>query len=348
MLYRRFPRTDWSVSEIGYGTWGMGGWSGSDDEESRRSLDESIALGCNFFDTAWVYGNGRSERLLGQTLAAHRGSRLHVATKIPPRNMLWPGRAEYTLDDVFPPDHIREYTERSLENLRIDSIDLQQFHVWSDAWAADERWQRAVSDLKHEGLIRAFGISVNRREPANVLEAIETGLVDAVQVVYNIFDQAPEDDLFAACQRHRVAVIARVPFDEGSLTGTLTPASRWPDGDWRNIYFSRENLAATLPRVEALGAARARRPGPAVGRLALHPGPRRGHDDHSWHAQDCARPSQSRGQRPRSAASPAERGAPGTPLGPHLHRAIAPPPPKLGVSCRCYNWSFRNRKGFTP
>lgn len=253
MRYRAFPRTGWKIAEIGYGMWGMGGWSGSDDEESLRSLDRAVALGCNFFDTAWAYGQGRSERLLGETIRAHRDQRLFVATKIPPKNGQWPARAHYPLDDVFPSDHLREYTELSLKNLGTDAIDLQQMHVWHDAWARDERWQRTVSDLKHEGLIHAFGISVNRWEPANVVLALETGLVDSVQVVYNIFDQAPEDTLFPACQRLNVAVIARVPFDEGSLTGTLSSASRWPDGDWRNVYFAPDNLAATLSRIEALG-----------------------------------------------------------------------------------------------
>ena len=187
------------MAEIGYGMWGMGGWSGSDDRESRRSLDRAVALGCNFFDTAWAYGQGHSERLLGDAIRAHGERRLFVATKVPPKNGRWPARADYALDDVFPSDHIRDYTARSLENLGVDAIDLQQLHVWHDAWAGDERWQRTVSDLKREGLIRAFGISVNRWEPANVLHALETGLVDSVQVVHNIFDQAPEDELFPAC-----------------------------------------------------------------------------------------------------------------------------------------------------
>ena len=252
MRDRRFGRTGWNVSEIGYGMWGMGGWTGSDDDQSLRALNQAVALGCTFFDTAWVYGNGRSESLLGRTLRQHPGARLTVATKIPPKNMQWPAKPEASIVETYPPDHIREYTEKSLLNLGIAAIDLQQFHVWSDHWADDEQWQRAVKRLKDEGLVRAFGISVNRWQPTNVLRTLATGIIDSVQVVYNIFDQAPEDELFPYCQEHDIAVIARVPFDEGSLTGTLTADSKWPQGDWRNVYFSQENLSATLPRVERL------------------------------------------------------------------------------------------------
>jgi aryl-alcohol dehydrogenase-like predicted oxidoreductase len=254
MHYRTFGRTGWQVSEVGYGMWGMGGWTGSDDQESLASLDRAVELGCNFFDTAWAYGDGKSEQLLGLTLRRNAGTRLYVATKIPPKNRRWPGRAEYQLDEVFPNDYIREYTEKSLNNLGVDTLDLQQLHVWSDAWAGDERWQRAVEDLKKDGLIRAFGISINRWEPENVLRALDTGLVDAVQVVYNVFDQNPEDRLFPACLERNIAVIARVPFDEGSLTGTLTPDTRWPNGDFRNLYFFPEHLEETLRRVERLRA----------------------------------------------------------------------------------------------
>jgi len=232
--------------------WGMGGWTGSDDEESLKALDRALALGCNFFDTAWAYGQGKSEALLGEALRAHPGANAIVATKIPPKNMKWPGKAEYRAADTFPADHIREYTEKSLRHLGVPAIDLQQFHVWSDAWADDPGWQRAVDDLKREKLVRAFGISVNRREPVNVLRALETGLVDSVQVVYNVFDQAPQDELFPYCLAHDIAIIARVPFDEGSLTGTLTLDSTWPEGDWRNLYFTRDNLESTLARVDRL------------------------------------------------------------------------------------------------
>src|SRR5205085_4723441 len=220
--------------------------------ESRQSLDRAIELGCTFFDTAWVYGNGRSEKLLGATLKSHPGAKLIVATKIPPKNMRWPARDTYRIEDTYPPDHIRAFTEKSLQNLGVDAIDLQQLHVWSDAWADDSGWQRAVRELKEQRLVRAFGISVNRWEPANVLRALETGLVDSVQVVYNIFDQAPEDELFPYCREHGIAVIARVPFDEGSLTGMLARTSTWPQGDCRNIYFTPSNLADTIERVDRL------------------------------------------------------------------------------------------------
>jgi aryl-alcohol dehydrogenase-like predicted oxidoreductase len=252
MKCRRFGRLGWEVSEIGYGMWGMGGWTGSDDAESQRSLDHAVELGCNFFDTAFAYGMGKSEHLLGGLRRRHPHTRLFVATKVPPKNWKWPGRASTPIADVFPESHIREFTEKSLENIGVDSLDLQQLHVWDDAWVGDEGWQRAVGDLKRQKLIRGFGISVNRWQPANVIRALETGLVDAVQVVYNIFDQNPEDELFPVCRKLDVAVIARVPFDEGSLTGTLTRNSTWPEGDFRNIYFTPENLAETLDRVERI------------------------------------------------------------------------------------------------
>ncbi len=252
MIYRTFGRTGWSVSEIGYGMWGLAGWTGSDETESQATLEQAVALGCNFFDTAWAYGNGRSEQILSKLLKNHPGKRLYVATKIPPKNLQWPSRRGSRLEDCFPPDHIREYTEKSLKNLGIATIDLQQFHVWEDAWAHDERWRRAVDDLQRQNLIRAIGISINRWEPANGLETLKTGLIDSVQVIYNIFDQAPEDALFPLCRERNIAVIARVPFDEGTLTGTLTKQTRWPEGDWRNTYFVPENLSASVDHAEAL------------------------------------------------------------------------------------------------
>ena len=252
---RVFGRLDWPVSTLGYGMWGLANWSGTDADEVRRALEAAVASGVTFFDTAWGYGRGASERILGQLVRAHPDRRLYTATKLPPKNLQWPSRREYTLDDCFPPDHIRRFAEKSLENLGLPRVDLLQFHVWEDGWARDERWQRAMDDLKREGLIGAVGVSVNRWEPTNCLDTLLTGLVDAVQVIYNIFDQSPEDELFGVCRELGVAVIARVPFDEGSLAGQVRVDSEFPEGDFRRIYFGPENLGPTVRRVEALRAA---------------------------------------------------------------------------------------------
>lgn len=240
------------VSEIGYGMWGMGSWSGSNDEESLNSLQHAVDLGCNFFDTAWGYGEGRSEGLLGRLVRANPSRRLYTATKIPPRNFKWPSRREFTLDDCFPPEHIEEYVHRSLQNSGLESFDLMQFHTWEDSWMDDDRWAKKMDELRRQGLLKAVGISINRWEPWNGVRTVRSGLIDAVQVIYNIFDQNPEDQLFPACRETDVAVIARVPFDEGTLTGTLTRDSKWPEGDWRNTYFVPENLTASVERADAL------------------------------------------------------------------------------------------------
>lgn len=252
MHYRRFGRTNWQVSEIGYGMWGMGDWKNSEDEESMASLQRAVELGCNFFDTALAYGNGHSERLLGRLVRDNPDRKPYTASKIPPKNRQWPSRREFTLDEVYPPDYITQSVDTSLENTGLGQIDLMQFHVWEDAWVDDDRWFAAIDDLRRQGLIRAIGISINRWEPWNGIRTVRSGLIDSVQVIYNIFDQAPEAELFPACREMDVAVIARVPFDEGTLTGTLTKDSTWPRGDWRNTYFVPENLIPSVERADAL------------------------------------------------------------------------------------------------
>jgi aryl-alcohol dehydrogenase-like predicted oxidoreductase len=243
---------DWKVSEIGYGMWGMAGWTESDDEESLVSLQRAVDLGCNFFDTAWGYGAGHSESLLGTLVRNNPEKKIYTASKIPPKNFEWPARPDATLDECFPPDHIDEYVHKSLDNIGLESFDLMQFHVWQDSWVEDGRWVKAIDELRAQGLIKAVGISLNRWEPWNGVKAVRSGAVDAVQVIYNIFDQNPEDELFPACEEMDVAVIARVPFDEGTLTGALTKESSWPEGDWRNTYFVPENLIPSVERAEAL------------------------------------------------------------------------------------------------
>ncbi|MBK8147381.1 MAG: aldo/keto reductase [Acidobacteria bacterium] len=252
MQYRKFGRTGWQVSEIGYGMWGMGGWTGSDDDASLAALSRAVELGCNFFDTANAYGSGRSENLLGRLVRDFPDKKLYTATKVPPKNMRWPAETEYTLDESYPPDHIEEYLHKSLENSGLERFDLLQLHTWNDDWTDDDRWANALDSLKRQDLIGGCGISINRWEPWNGIRAVRSGRIDSVQVIYNIFDQNPEDELFPACIEHDVAVIARVPFDEGTLTGTLTKDTKFPESDWRSNYFNPENLNASVDRAEAL------------------------------------------------------------------------------------------------
>lgn len=237
---------------MGYGMWGMAGWTESDDKETAIALDKSVELGCNFFDTAWAYGAGKSEKILADLLKRQSDKKLYIATKVPPKNHQWPPIKGSSIKDVFPAEHIVEYTEKSLKNLGVETMDLQQFHVWEDDWANSDEWKSVIEKLKREGKVQAFGISVNRWEPINCIKALDTGLIDSIQVIYNIFDQSPEDELFPYCSKNDIAIIARVPFDEGSLTGMLTKESAWPKGDFRNIYFCKENLDPTIDRVEAL------------------------------------------------------------------------------------------------
>ncbi|HTH37092.1 MAG TPA: aldo/keto reductase [Pyrinomonadaceae bacterium] len=252
MKYRGFGRTGWQVSEIGYGMWGMASWSGSDDSESIKALQRAVDLGCNFFDTAFAYGNGRSEALLGRLVRENTDRKLYTTTKVPPKNLQWPAKAGFTLDDCYPPDHIEEYVNKSLENAGLDKFDLVQLHTWNDDWMDDPRWSEKLDDLKARGLVDACGISINRWEPWNGIRAVRSGKIDAVQVIYNIFDQNPEDELFPACLEQDVAVIARVPFDEGTLTGNLTLETTFPEDDWRHTYFSPDNLRQSVERAEAL------------------------------------------------------------------------------------------------
>jgi aryl-alcohol dehydrogenase-like predicted oxidoreductase len=252
MKYRRFGKTNWQVSEIGYGMWGLAGWTGSEEKEVEASLYKAVELGCNFFDTAWGYGSGRSEQILGKLIKAYPNKKLYAASKIPPKNFKWPSKPSYKLEEVFPASHIIEYAEKSLKNLSIDSIDLLQFHVWEDAWADSDDWKTAVEKLTREGKVKHWGISVNRWEPDNSLKSLQTNLFSSVQVIYNIFDQNPEDNLFPLCKELDIGIIARVPFDEGTLTGMLTYDTTFPKDDWRSTYFVPENLKASVDHANAL------------------------------------------------------------------------------------------------
>jgi aryl-alcohol dehydrogenase-like predicted oxidoreductase len=273
---RKLGRTGIEVSEIGYGAWGIGKtmWLGADDDESLRALNRAVDLGVNLIDTALGYGNGHSEQLVGR-VARERSEEIVVATKIPPKNGIWPAPDGIDPEEAFPADHVRACTERSLSNLGLDTIDVQQFHVWSDEWVGRGSWLEAIEQLKSEGKIRAFGVSINDHQPANALNLIESGAVDSVQVIYNVFDQSPEDELLDACAAAGVGVLARVPFDEGALTGTIGPDTEFPEGDFRNRYFAGDRKAQVAERVQAilddLGISREQLPEVALRYILSHP-----------------------------------------------------------------------------
>ena len=255
MNYRELGRTGLDVSEVGYGAWGIGkdAWLGAEDDESLRALNRAIDLGLNFIDTALAYGDGHSERLVGRTIKG-RDETVYVATKVPPKNRVWPAPGDIGVDEAFPGDYVRECTETSLKNLGLDVIDVQQFHVWQDSWVGEGDWLEVVQALKREGKIRSFGVSINDHQPANAVKLIETGVVDTVQVIYNVFDQSPEDDLLPACREHGVGIIVRVPFDEGALTGAITPETTFEEGDFRNHYFRGDRKGQVQDRVRAIVA----------------------------------------------------------------------------------------------
>ncbi len=253
MEYRKFDKSDQTVSRLGVGTWGMGKtfWIGADDAESKRVLHKAIDEGINFFDSALVYGMGHSERLLGE-VEKESGKELFITTKIPSKKFEWPAKDDSTLEESFPTDYIIQTTERSLRNLKRDYIDLQQFHVWNDRWSAQDEWKEAIYRLKKDGKVRFFGISLNDHQPTNGLEAGKTGLIDSYQVIFNIFDQSPIDELFPFCLEHGISVIARVPFDEGGLTGNVTPQTTFPKKDFRNRYFRGDRKQQVWERVQKI------------------------------------------------------------------------------------------------
>jgi aryl-alcohol dehydrogenase-like predicted oxidoreductase len=255
MHYRTLGKTGLQVSEIGFGAWGIGktGWTGADDELSKIGLNAAIDKGVNFIDTALGYGNGHSERIVGDVVRS-RSEQVYVATKVPPKDKQWPARPGVPANETFPADHVIACTEESLRNLGLETVDVQQFHVWSNEWVGNGDWLDAVRRLKEQGKIRFFGVSINDHQPDSALGLIESGVVDTVQVIYNIFDQSPEARLFPACQQHNIGVIVRVPLDEGGLTGKVTPETVFAPGDFQGQYFRGDRKSEVYERAQRIAA----------------------------------------------------------------------------------------------
>jgi len=258
MKQRMLGATGYKVSEIGFGGWGLGGemWRGVDDSEGRRALREAVDQGITFFDTALAYGDGHSEQLIGEELKHEiRATRAVVATKIPPQNRQWPAHADYKVGDVFPAGYIASSTERSLKNLGVDALHLQQLHVWNDVWLQDRGWEKSYQQivrLKEEGKVLHWGISINDHAPETALKALEDPIFETAQVIYNIYDRTPEKALFALAKQKPLGIIVRVPFDEGALTGQIKANTVFPAGDWRAGYFAGDRKAEAERRAKAL------------------------------------------------------------------------------------------------
>ena len=252
MRHRKLGKTGFEVSEIGFGAWGIGKseWVGADDAQSLRTLKAARDSGINFFDTALAYGDGHSESLLARAFGKSKD--VVIASKVPPKNLIWPAQDAAPLDDVFPAAYVLESLDTSLKNLQRETVDVYQFHVWNDRWAEQSEWQETVRNMRASGKVRAVGISINDHQPANSLKGLATGLIDCVQVIYNIFDQSPQDELFPYCRKHSIGVIARVPFDEGSLTGKIRPETEFADDDFRNQYFGGDRKKEVWQHVQKI------------------------------------------------------------------------------------------------
>lgn len=258
MRKRRLGTTGYDVTEVGFGGWGLGAdmWLGASDEECLSALAEALHQGVNFIDTALAYGEGHSERLIARVLKeTGRREQVVVSTKIPPKNYEWPGRAAASLEETFPPEHVVRCVETSLCNLGLDALALEQLHVWHDTWLDGLAWERthqAMSELKQDGKVLHWGISINDHAPETALRVLRDPLFETAQVIYNIYDRSAEEELFGLAGSKPLGVIVRVPFDEGGLTGAVGAETTFPAGDWREQYFRGDRRAEAGRRAEAL------------------------------------------------------------------------------------------------
>jgi aryl-alcohol dehydrogenase-like predicted oxidoreductase len=254
MKHRTFGRLGWQVSDIGFGAWAIGGsWGSQNDDESVRALNKALDLGCNFIDTAQVYGDGKSEKVIASVLANRTGERIYVATKIPPTSDgQWPPTPYDRCEERYPEKYLRERLERSLRELKTEAIDLVQLHTWTRAWNENPTALEVLRKLQKEGKLLGIGISTPEDDQNSLIDLMRDGWLDSVQVIYNIFEQEPQAEFFPAALEGNVGVIVRVAFDESALTGKLTPQTKWEPGDFRNNYFAGDRLDRTVKRVEEI------------------------------------------------------------------------------------------------
>lgn len=252
MKVRALGSTGMSVSEIGFGAWAIGGgWGEQHDQDSLKALHAALDAGVNFIDTAAGYGEGRSERLIGQALR-ERSEEILVATKTPPLPGMWPPSPYCNVQERYPESYLRENVEERLRKLAVERLDVLQLHTWTRAWNARPGPLEVLQALKREGKIRAIGISTPEQDQNCVIDLMRRGLIDVVQVIFNIFDQEPAAELLPVAMETGTGIIVRVAFDEGALTGKFTQDTTFAEGDFRQSYFAGDRLERTVLRVEKI------------------------------------------------------------------------------------------------
>jgi aryl-alcohol dehydrogenase-like predicted oxidoreductase len=249
MKYRTLGKTGLKVSEIGFGAWAIGGsWGDQNDKDSLAALHKAIDLGVNFIDTAAGYGDGRSERIIGKLLK-ERSEEIIVATKTPPHHGPWPPSPYCKSEERYSESYLRKNIEERLKNLGTECIDVLQLHTWTRAWNHNPVPFEILKKLREEGKIRFIGISTPEDDQNAVIDLMQNGSVDVVQVIYNIFEQEPVAELLPQALEHQIGIIVRVVFDEGALTGKFSHKTVFANDDFRNNYFAGDRLQRTVQQV---------------------------------------------------------------------------------------------------
>jgi aryl-alcohol dehydrogenase-like predicted oxidoreductase len=252
MKYRKFGNSSIKVSEVGFGAWAIGGnWGEQNDSDSAAALERAVDRGVNFIDTAAGYGNGRSEKIIGQFLKG-RSEQIHVCTKTPPVPGKWPPSPYCKIEERYPEKHLRENLEERLTNLRMEKLDVLLLHTWTRAWNDNPKALHTLQGLKSEGLVDLIGISTPEHDQNCVIQLMREGLIDVVQVIYNIFDQDPAAQLLPVAEETGTGIIVRVAFDEGVLTGKYKGNEKFGADDFRSNYFAGDRLARSVKRVERI------------------------------------------------------------------------------------------------
>lgn len=254
MKYRNLGRTELKVSEIGFGAWAIGGnWGNQNENDSVTALHKALDNGVNFIDTAAGYGNGKSERIIAKILKERGDSgKVYVATKTPPAPGTWPPSPYCKIEDRLSENYIRQNIEERLRNLNTDCIDLLQFHTWTRAWNKNPEPFYILQKLKEEGKIKFIGVSTPEHDQNSVIGLMQQGLVDVVQVIYNIFEQDPAEELLPTASELNIGIIVRVVFDEGILTGKYSADTKFPEGDFRNNYLAGDRLERSVKRADKI------------------------------------------------------------------------------------------------